>query len=130
MKKLFAVVSVVILILTGCASAQEGIWESALYAEDTALGNGATDFVLKVTADGKTVELTVSTDKATVGEALVEAGVIAGENGLYNTVNGMELDYAEDGMYWSFSVNGEYSLVGADDVNVAQGEVYEFTASK
>lgn len=49
----------------------------------------------------------------TVGKALLDQGVIAGEDssyGLYvKTVNGTTLDYDTDGMYWAFYINGEYA---------------------
>ena len=64
-------------------------------------------------AEGKETVFEVKTDKTTVGEALVEEGLIVGEEseyGLYvKTVNGITVDYGTDGKYWAFYVNDEYA---------------------
>ncbi len=106
-------------------------------ATDTAkvVGEGATQFGFTVTdLDGNKTEFTVKTDKTTVGEALLDAGLIEGENsefGLYvKKVNGITADYDTDGTYWAFYVNGEYATSGADTTKIKAGEKYEFRVSK
>ena len=99
----------------------------------TVLGEGETVFSFTVTdLDGKETPFEIHTDKATVGEALVELGLIAGDDsdyGLYvKTVNGLTLDYDKDGKYWAFYVNGEYAATGVDSTNVEAGAVYAFKA--
>ena len=68
------------------------------------------------------------------GKALLDQGVIAGEDssyGLYvKTVNGITLDYDTDGMYWAFYINGEYAQTGVDATGVENGAVYAFRAEK
>ena len=68
------------------------------------------------------------------GKALLDQGVIAGEDssyGLYvKTVNGTTLDYDTDGMYWAFYINGEYAQPGVDATGVEDGAVYAFRAEK
>ena len=68
------------------------------------------------------------------GKALLDQGVIAGEDssyGLYvKTVNGITLDYDTDGMYWAFYINGEYAQTGVDATGVEDGAVYAFRAEK
>ena len=93
------------------------------------------EFTLKVTDEsGKETDFTISTDKKTVGEALLEKGLIAGdesEYGLYvKTVNGVTLDYDKDGMYWAFYVNGEYAQKGVDSTEITAGAEYAFKAEK
>ena len=89
-------------------------------------GTGAVSFYLTVTdLDGTQKEFVVKTDKKNVADALVEVGLVSGENseyGLYiKVVNGITADYNVDGSYWSLLVNGEMSMVGASSVSVAEG---------
>ncbi len=117
----------------GNESVQEsGIWASAVYTSDVSVGEGSTVFTLKITAEDRTITVTVSTDEAVLGDALVAAGLIAGEEGDYGlyvkTVNGMTLDYDTDGMYWAFYIDGEYAVTGVDGENIDSAKVYELKA--
>ena len=84
--------------------------------------------------EGNETKLTIHTDKTTVGEALLELGVIAGEDGQYGLyvkeVIGIEADYDKDGVYWAFYVNGEYAMTGVDQTEIVDGEAYAFKAEK
>lgn len=85
-----------------------------------------------VDAEGKEETFQITTDKKTVGEALLEEGLIAGEEaeyGLYvKTVNGITLDYDTDGKYWAFYVDGEYGITGVDETEIVPGTTYTFKA--
>ena len=87
-----------------------------------------------VTVDGETTTFTITTSKATVGEALLDEGLIAGEDsqyGLYvKTVNGILADYNVDGTYWVFYVNGAYGATGVDSTPVEDGATYAFKVEK
>lgn len=87
-----------------------------------------------VDTKGKETSFEITTEKATVGEALLDEGLISGDNaqyGLYvKTVNGLTLDYDTDGMYWAFYVNGEYGMTGVDETEIRPGETYTFKAEK
>lgn len=98
-------------------------------------GTGAVSFYLTVTdLDGTQKEFVVKTDKKNVADALVEVGLVSGENseyGLYiKVVNGITADYNVDGSYWSLLVNGEMSMVGASSVSVAEGLRVELKKTK
>lgn len=99
------------------------------------LGEGKTSFSFSVTyKDGKTDYFTINTDKTTVGAALLELNLIAGEDsqyGLYvKTVNGETLDYDTDKMYWAFYENDAYAAAGVDTTEIKAGTTYAFKASK
>ncbi len=99
------------------------------------LGEGNTVFPFSVVdKDGSETTFEIHTDKETVGEALLEVGLIAGDNseyGLYvKTVNGITVDYDTDGMYWAFYVNGEYAMSGVDTTPITEGESYSFRVEK
>lgn len=97
--------------------------------EAVEMGEGAVTFQLTVTdAEGKESLFQIHTDKQTVGEALVELGMVEGEDGEYGlyikTVNGVTVDYDTDGKYWAFYVNGEYATKSVDQTEVAEGASY------
>ena len=85
-----------------------------------------------VDPEGKETVFEITTQKTTVGEALMDEGLIAGEPGAYGlyvkTVNGLTLDYDKDGMYWSFYVGGEYALTGVDQTPVEHDGEYMLKA--
>lgn len=101
----------------------------------TSVGEGKTQFdFIVVDKDGKEKHFKVSTDKTIVGEALLEVGLIEGEESQYGLfvkkVDGIKLDFDTDGMYWGFYVNDEYALKGVDSTEITKGETYSFKASK
>ena len=131
MKKLLALLLALVLTLALAACGQK---EVALPVADGAVvGQGAVAFTVEVQgADGKTVTFTVNTDEETVGAALLKLGVIAGDDseyGLYvKTVNGVTVDYDQDGKYWAFYVDGEYAATGVDSTDITAGATYTFKA--
>ena len=82
--------------------------------------------------EGKETVFEITTRKTTVGEALLDEGLIAGEQGQYGlyvqAVNGLTLDYEKDGMYWAFYEDGQYGLTGVDQTKITEGVVYTFKA--
>ena len=116
------------------AGADTDVWENAKYSSQTELGEGEKTLVVEVTADEKTVTFTVNTDCTTVGEALLECGLIAGEEGQYGLyvkeVNGIVADYDIDGTYWAFYINGEYAMTGVDTTEITEDAVYQLVRSK
>ena len=104
-------------------------------ADGATVGQVKTAFTMEVTQlVGTTVTFTVNTDKETVGEALLELGIVAGDDteyGLYvKTVNGVTLDYDTDGAYWAFYINGEYAMTGVDATSIEAGASYTLKAEK
>ncbi len=98
-------------------------------------GEGTTvfDFTVEL-PDGTKHAYEIRTDRQTVGEALTEVGLIAGEQGPYGlyvkTVDGVTLDYEKDGLYWSFYENGQYAMSGVDVTPITAGTAYAFKAEK
>ena len=103
--------------------------------ESVSKGEGKTSFEFGVVfADGSEKRYTVKTDKKTVGEALLEEGLIEGENGDYGlyvkTVDGVTADFDKEGTYWAFYINGEYASSGVDTTEIKSGETYVFKIEK
>ena len=98
-------------------------------------GIGDKTFVFQV-IDGEGVEIavTVCTDQDTVGAALEEWSIIAGEDsdfGLYvKTINNITADYDTDGSYWAFYIDGEYAQTGVDSTEINEDAVYTFQVEK
>ena len=118
----------------GGAIAPEGLWANATYLEDTTFGEGAKTVTVKVIAEDKSVTFTIKTDAKTLGEALLDHELVAGDQGDFGLyikyVNGIRADYDLDKRYWNFTKNGEYMMTGADMTEIADGEAYEFTYAK
>lgn len=97
------------------------------------LGSGQTKFFFTVVDfDGKESNFIINTDKKTVGEALIEHQLIAGEEGPYGlyvkTVNGITLDYDKDGKYWAFYIDGKYATTGVEKTEISDTAKYYFKA--
>lgn len=141
-RSLLSVLLVVLLAVaafSGCANSKPASDPSApvssLPLSGGDIGEGKAAFPFEVTdAEGKTVSFTVHTDAATVGEALLNIGLISGENGEYGlyvkSVNGTEADYDTDGAYWAFYMDGEYAMTGVDTTNIEEGHTYSFVYTK
>lgn len=116
------------------ASENGGLWADAVYTENTEFGKGAKTVICEVKAEDKTVTFTVKTDKDTVGEALLEHGLVEGDEGPYGLyvkkVNGILADYDVNQCYWAFFINGEMANTGVDGTEIAEGEVYQLVYSK
>ena len=112
----------------------QGLWKNATYLKDTEFGAGSKTIAVEVKVDDKSVTFTIHTDKTTLGDALIEHGLIVGETGMYGlyvkTVNGMLADYDIDGSYWSFYKGGEMMMTGVDGEPISGGEHYEIVYAK
>ena len=130
------------LSTTGCNDSQNKVntppastaaADAGTASGDTVLGEGNTSFALTETdQDGGTSSFEIHTDKAIVGEALLELELIAGDDSEYGlfvkTVNGITLDYDKDGKYWAFYVDGEYATSGVDSTPITDGASYALKA--
>ena len=101
----------------------------------TVKGEGATVFYFNVVdKDGKETKFEIHTDKTTVGEALLELGLIEGDMGDYGLyvkkVNGITADYEVDGTYWAFYIGDDYGMTGVDMTDIEPGATYAFKVSK
>lgn len=124
--------------VVGCGDknqASDAQQTTATETESKVLGEGQTKiFFTVVDKDGNESSYEIHTDKETVGDALLEHELIAGdesEYGLYvKQVTGITADYNTDGTYWAFYVNGEYASTGVDSTPVNEGETYAFKVEK
>ena len=121
---LVVLIAAMVLSLAACGSKDEG-----------SANAGTKSFTFEVVdPEGKVETFDIKTDAASVGEALMNEGLVVGEDGPYGlyvkTVNGLTLDYETDGMYWAFYVNGEYGMSGCELTEIENGATYAFKAEK
>lgn len=113
---------------------KSGLWENAVYLQNKEFGEGRTTVEVEVKVDDQSVTFTIHTDKTTLADALLEHGLVSGEDGAFGlyikVVNGITADYDVDQSYWSLTKNGEMLMTGASGVNIADGEHYELTRAK
>lgn len=133
-----AIILVAVLIAISFVSCKndtaDNVWASATYTQDKTLGEGETAFTLNVEANDKTVVFTVKTNEETVGAALLDCGLIEGEEGAYGLyikkVNGILADYDVNQTYWAFYINDEYAMTGVDATNIEEGNTYSLVYEK
>ena len=116
-----------------CGKKEEVSTETTVYEDGAVIGEGSKSFEFTVVnMAGEEATFEVKTDEDTVGAALLENNVIAGEDGDYGlyvkTVNGETVDYDKDGKYWAFYINGEYGMTGVDATDIVEGDSYAFKA--
>lgn len=132
MKKTLSLILVFVCVfaLAACGNTVDkaGLWENATYLKDMEFGKGATAVVVEVKAGDQSVTFTVNTDQTTVGAALLEHGLIAGDEGEFGlyvkVVNGITADYDVDQSYWAFYINGEYAMTGVDQTYIDTSATY------
>ena len=136
--KSFASILLAIIFVFSLVSCQtvskEGLWENATYRSDKQFGNGAKTITVEVKAGDDSITFTIKTDKTTVGDALIEHDLIAGEEGPYGlyvkVVNGITADFDVDQSYWAFYINGEMAMTGVDTTDITEGATYKLEYTK
>lgn len=133
-----ALIVAMALFATGCNGSQEnspsGMAQQTNDGQQTTaaqLGEGSTKFDFTVVdKEGNQTAFEIHTDKETVGQALLELELIAGDEGPYGlyvkTVNGITADFDKDGVYWAFYINGEYAVTSVDGTKITEGDHYSF----
>lgn len=96
-----------------------------------ACGNSGKAFTVVVAdQDGSETTFNYTSKAATVGEALLAEGLIAGEDSdwglMVNTVNGITADWATENAYWAFFIDGEYAQTGVSETELTDGATYRF----
>ena len=98
------------------------------------MGQGSKTVKIAIKTEEKAITVTLHTDAETLGDALLEQNLIAGEEsefGLYvKVVNGIKADYDTDKAYWAFYQDGAYMNTGVDGTSITGGEHYELVYTK
>ena len=122
-----------LLCFAGCNGEETeeavGLWKDATYTEDATVGEGSKTINCSIEQGGKVITVTVKTDKAKLGDALFECGLI-NDPSFFDTWNGMKADWEADKAYWAFYIDGVMASVGVDSVEIHGGERYGFVYTK
>ncbi len=124
-----------LFLIVSCGSDEIETGERA-YTEDTTLGTGKTTFKFIVEhANGDKYTFTINTDKTILGDALVESGLIEGEEGPYGlyvkSVNGTSVDYNKSGgYYWSLFEGENIAMTGVAGITIKPDATYSFKVTK
>jgi len=146
MKKVILVLTIVILILTvACDSSngttgqnpQEQPGNNGAPSESNpphSIGEGEAMFRFEMTdGEGTITAWHVHTNASTVGEALLEVGLIEGnvtDFGLMVIyVYGIRADFVEDSAWWAFYIDGEMAMAGVDATEIEEGVTYAFVCT-
>jgi hypothetical protein len=138
-----ALIAAIALTAVGCTTAKDGEntvttagqGETPDANAPIVKGEGATVFYFNVVdKNGAETKFEIHTDKTVVGDALLELGLIEGEQGDYGLyvkkVNGITADYNVDQTYWAFYIGSDYGMTGVDMTNIEAGATYAFKVSK
>ena len=108
--------------------------------DDDKNGDGTPASTISITLevigpDGSSKEHKVSTDSSkNLGQALMDAGLIEGEEGAYGlyvkVVDGITADHDVDQSWWGLYKDGEMLMTGVDSTPIADGDHFEFVYSK
>ena len=132
-------IAAVALFASGCSDSKKLKNDSAgtviPVESGSVLGTGATQFTFVIVdKDGTETTVEIHTDEKIVGTALLNLGLIEGEDGPYGMytkkVNGISADYDKDGVYWAFYEGGEYAMKGVDQTEIVPGATYAFKVEK
>ncbi|MFI3237562.1 MAG: DUF4430 domain-containing protein [Lachnospiraceae bacterium] len=137
-RKVLAMVFVATMVVSITACSKEEVTEETNVVEAmerSVVGEGESTILFDVVfEDGTCNSYEVKTDAEIVGEGLLEAGLIEGEDseyGLYvKTVDGVTLDYDKDAAYWGFFIDGEMAYTGVDQTELVEGTTYSFEYAK
>ena len=120
-KKLILIASALIV----CAAVMLGVF--FMTRPETVAGS-KTITVTVVHKDGSEKVFTCRTDAEYLGTVLVDENIVVGsygEFGLYfDTADGETADYSVDGGWWQVLIGEEASMVGADQVPIADGGAF------
>jgi len=95
------------------------------------IGDGSTIFRFEAFDGEGTVHVwNVHTNETTVGAALIDVGLIEGDESEFGMmviyVNGIRADFNEDGAWWAFYIDDEMAMAGVDATDIEEGTVYKF----
>ena len=132
-------IAAVALLASGCSEKKTLKNDSAgttiPVESGSVLGQGAVQFTFVIVdKDGTETTVQVHTDEKIVGKALLNLGLIEGEDGPYGMytkkVNGISADYDKDGVYWAFYEGDSYAMKGVDQTEIVPGATYAFKVEK
>lgn len=110
--------------LTACGTTGEAAESSSVVGS-----TDAAEVTINVAVEGELIENGSITAEIEPGEFLLEVMKeefeVVDEAGLITSINGIEQDQ-DNGKYWLFDLNGEMAQVGAQELELSDGDVVDF----
>ena len=128
-RKILALALVVVLTIFTLAACGKADTNSDISAGSTE-SKTISITVTVVAADKTEKEFKIETDKKNLGDALYEEGLVTEDehkSGFYTYIDGVRADYNLDKCWWSFTKGGETVMVGANDLEITDGDKFEIT---
>ena len=121
--KKLVIAALALLVVIGIMA---GVW--MLTCPDTEIGSKAYT-VTVVHKDGSVKEFAYRTDAEYLAEALLEEGLVSGEDSQYGltiiTVDGEDAVWDKDNAYWAIWIGEEMAMTGASETPVYDGSTYK-----
>ena len=127
--KLLALTLVVLMAVTALAACGE-TGTKAKNNVNATQEDTITITVKVIAADESEKTFTIETDKKYLGAALYDEGLVTKEefeSGFYTYIDGVRADYTQDKCWWCFTKDGEAVMVGANELEIADGDTFEIT---
>ena len=117
--KKLVIAAIAVIVVIGLMA---GVWMAT--RPETETGSKAYT-VTVIHSDGTQKNFSYRTDAEYLDDALLEAGLIAGEEGPYGltviTVDGEDAVWDTDNAYWSIYIGEEYATTGISEIPVYDG---------
>lgn len=132
--KILAMALIVLMAVMSLTACGAGDTNSATNPNTNSGGSGEKETIVitvkVIAADKSEKTFTIETNKKNLGDALLDKGLVTKEeheSGFYTYIDGVRADYNKDGSWWCFTKGGETVMVGANDLEIADGETFEIT---
>ena len=134
-KKILPFLSVALIAVIALAGCSGETPEGTPVGGVVSIGEGGTVFRFeKIDEELNLFEWDVHTNEATVGAALLEVGLIAGDvhdwGLMVTSVNGVTADFNDGGAWWRFNIDGEMSMYGVTATYIEAGRTYTFVFAR
>ena len=128
MKKLFAIILAMLMLLSLCACTAAPA-ETTGTPDTTGAAAAEKSFTVTVIHGDKSEKtFRCKTSQTMLGDVLEAEGLIESEgadDGMFHTVDGEKADWNVNGSYWAFYIGEEYAMTGIYDTEIADGGVYK-----
>ncbi|MBR2927515.1 MAG: DUF4430 domain-containing protein [Clostridia bacterium] len=121
-----------LLVFVSCddsAEAPSELWQNATYTEDVTLGTGDTTVTILIEAEGKSITVTLKTNKEKLGDAMFEVGLVE-DASFFSTLNGMEAKWTPDQAWWAYYQGDTMMNYGVNDTVIENNAQYRFVYTK
>ena len=128
--KILALALIVLMTVCSLAACGQADTNSDVNSVANSEVKTVTITVKVVAADKSEKTFTIETNKKNLGDALLQEGLVTEDEhkaGYYTYIDGVRADYTADKSWWCFTKGGETVMVGANDLEISDGDVFEIT---